>query len=619
MLLDMKTVLFNYVAVHLLTLVFIALLWYQNRRRYEGLSLWFLSHIFQALGLSLIMLRGLVPLYVSSVAANFLILVGAVFLLTGLERFVGKRRPQVHNYLLIVAVAASMSYFLFVQPDISIRSMIVSSAVLLVTGQGAWLTLRLADSSLRPITRPVGIVLLLYSLVGLMRLTALGLSPLPASGEYFAAPLGEVLVLMAYQILGVAMTFALVIMVGRRLHADVQSQENEIREWARRYDLVVAASGQTAYDYRMPEGDVVWSPSVETVFGYKPEEVNGPPRRWKVLLFPEDEAEILEHLNGTQDGADCLNAQYRLRHKNGSCVWIRDRSFTITNPDGTVERRLGMLEDITLWKLAEMERAELEGRTRQLQKTESLGRMAGAVAHHLNNNLQVVQGYLELAIDALGHDAVPMGELKSAFDATRHAAKLGGLMLTYLGQTTAEHKPVDLSKVCGEGIEFLSAGLPAGVVLESDLPVPGPAVTGNAQEIGQLLTNLVTNAWESMPERGGLIRVSVRTVFAGEIPAFPRFPVGWQHRKSAYARLEVADNGCGIGKQDIEDLFDPFFTTKFTGRGLGLAVAMGIVRSHGGVITVASRETNTGVDRGESASDQGSVFQVFFPLRTEED
>jgi CheY-like chemotaxis protein len=141
--------------------------------------------------------------------------------------------------------------------------------------------------------------------------------------------------------------------------------------------------------------------------------------------------------------------------------------------------------------------------------------------------------------------------------------------------------------------------------LESELPTPGPTLHGNANQLQQVLTNLVTNAWEAGRDTRCPIRLTVQTVAFADIPTANRFPVDYQPQNSAYACLAVADSGCGIADQDLEKLFDPFFSRKLIGRGLGLPVALGIVKAHGGVITV------------ESEPGRGSVFRVFIPLSTE--
>jgi CheY-like chemotaxis protein len=140
------------------------------------------------------------------------------------------------------------------------------------------------------------------------------------------------------------------------------------------------------------------------------------------------------------------------------------------------------------------------------------------------------------------------------------------------------------------------------VVLEAELTTPGPIINANANQVQQVLTNLVPNAFESGGTNRGAVRLSVKKVSAVEIPTRHRFPGNWQPQAQTYASLAVVDAGCGIADAHIDKLFDPFFSTKFTGRGMGLAVVLGIVRAHAGVITV------------ESEQFLGSAFRVFFPV-----
>ena len=258
--------------------------------------------------------------------------------------------------------------------------------------------------------------------------------------------------------------------------------------------------------------------------------------------------------------------------------------------------------DITDRKRAGAEKERLEAQNRQLQKAESLGRMAGAIAHNFNNQLAAVIMNLELLQQELPPNAGPGLDLSTALQSARKAATIGTQMLTYLGQTHARLEPLDFSEACRRSLPLLEAGIPHTVVLKTDLPAPGPVIQANANQIQQVLTSLLTNAWEASSRPGDGILVTVKLAPAAGIPAAHRFPVGWQPQDSAYACLEVADSGCGIAAEDIERIFDPFFTNKFTGRGMELAVVLGIVRGYGGGITV------------ESKPGQGSVFRVFLPV-----
>jgi CheY-like chemotaxis protein len=156
-----------------------------------------------------------------------------------------------------------------------------------------------------------------------------------------------------------------------------------------------------------------------------------------------------------------------------------------------------------------------------------------------------------------------------------------------------------------EGLSLLREAMPKNVVLETNLPSPGPVIRADANQIQQVLTNLLTNAREACGDGRQLIRLSVKTVSAAAISTARRFPIDYQTQETAYACLEVVDTGGGITTKDLEKLFDPFFSTKSSGRGLGLPVVLGIARSNNGVVTV------------ESEPGRGSVFRIFFPVSTE--
>ncbi len=261
--------------------------------------------------------------------------------------------------------------------------------------------------------------------------------------------------------------------------------------------------------------------------------------------------------------------------------------------------------DITERKSAEEQKAKLETLNRQLQKNDSLHRMAGAIAHHFNNQLGAVMGNLEMALEDLPQDAAPVENLTAAMQAALKAAEVSGLMLTYLGQTPGKHIPLDLANICRRNLPLLLAAAPKSLILKTECPIPGPTISANENQIQQILTNLVTNAWEAVGDHQGTVNLMIKTVSQTDIPATHRFPIDWQPQDSLYACMEITDTGAGIAKVDFDKLFDPFFSSKFTGRGLGLPVVLGNVKAHNGVVTV------------QSEMGQGTTFRVFIPVSTE--
>jgi signal transduction histidine kinase len=259
------------------------------------------------------------------------------------------------------------------------------------------------------------------------------------------------------------------------------------------------------------------------------------------------------------------------------------------------------LEDMAELRRAERENADLEKRNRQLQKAESLGRMAGAIAHHYNNQMQVVLGNLD-RLEAAGAGAETGACLAHAKVSTEQAAQMSRLMLLYLGQATPGQALLDLAALCRNHLPDLEGALPGPVRLRIASPASGPWVHANAEQILQALANLARNAWEAMAAPDGEIQISVGDAPAAAIPVRNRFPIDWRPQAPAYAWLEVRDNGAGIAPADLENLFDPFFSTKFAGRGLGLPVVLGIVQAHGGAVTVT-----TGLNAG-------STFRIHLPL-----
>lgn len=346
---------------------------------------------------------------------------------------------------------------------------------------------------------------------------------------------------------------------------------------------------------------VMVSPAARAIFGYERDE-QGLGRSVTDFIVPEDRPRALAQVAARRQGLSTAPAEYTALRADGSTFPVEVNSDFIRDPAGGVTGMVVIVRDITRRRHAEAERSRLEAQNRQLQKTESLGRMAAAIAHHFNNQLQAVLMGLEIAGAELPPHSAAGDALQTAAESARKAAEMSRLMLTYLGESVGCRTTLALAPLCASTLATLRPALPALLTVAPELPVAGPAVAADPQQIRTILTNLVTNAAEAVGAAAGVVRVGVTEVAAEAIPAAHRFPVEAQLAARAYAALEVADTGGGIAEGDLDKIFDPFFSRKFPGRGMGLAVVLGIVRALDGVITVESRPG------------YGSTFRVFLPL-----
>lgn len=338
------------------------------------------------------------------------------------------------------------------------------------------------------------------------------------------------------------------------------------------------------------------------MLGYEPQALLG--QSMAQFIAPKDlvshEQPMISHREGKAVRYECC-----FRHRNGSEVWVIVSATALQDASGNFAGSFAMLTDITLRRQEEQKRLMLEKHLQQMQKVDSLNRMAGAVAHHFNNQLQVVMGNLEIALMVLPSDAPAISSLKDAMQASCKAAEVSGHMLTYLGQTNDRHELLDLAMALSRHLPILQTAIPQNVQVIFDLVSPGPLIRGNANQLQQAVTNLVTNAWEAIGGGLGSIMIQLQGVSAEAVPEAGRFPLDWKPQTSEYACLSIQDTGCGISEQDCGRLFDPFYTTKFTGRGLGLPVVLGIMRAHAGAVGVTS------------TPEQGSTFRLFLPLASE--
>lgn len=265
---------------------------------------------------------------------------------------------------------------------------------------------------------------------------------------------------------------------------------------------------------------------------------------------------------------------------------------------------LFLAHDITDRKTAEVERQRVEQERQQARKLESLSVLAGGIAHDFNNILTSVLGNASLAIEEFPPDTPGRRYVAEIEQAAVRAAELCRQMLAYAGRARFTAEATFLNDLVESMAGLMRSGVSGRIAIDLALGAERAAVRADGAQIRQLIMNLVVNAAEAIGERDGRITVStgVRTCSPG---SFRNAILGAASAAGHYAWLSVKDTGCGMEDSVRARMFDPFFSTKFTGRGLGLATVLGIVRGHGGALEVASEPG------------RGTTITVYFPALAE--
>jgi signal transduction histidine kinase/ActR/RegA family two-component response regulator len=280
--------------------------------------------------------------------------------------------------------------------------------------------------------------------------------------------------------------------------------------------------------------------------------------------------------------------------------WFSARFVALTES----KQVLACVRDESARVRAEQERRKLEAQFQHAQKLESLGILAGGIAHDFNNLLTSILGFTELAKLELPPDSAAQSHLDDAVKSAQRAAELTHQMLAYSGKGRFVIQSLSLSAVVEDMARLLEVSISKKCVLQYHFTPNLPALEADTAQLRQVIMNLIINASEASGDRGGVIAISTGVmhcdrVYLSETKLDDNLPEG------LYVYLEVADTGCGMSKETLAKIFDPFFTTKFTGRGLGLAAVLGIVRGHHGAIKVCSE------------LGKGTSFKVLLPATTD--
>ncbi|MBW2004689.1 MAG: PAS domain S-box protein [Deltaproteobacteria bacterium] len=290
---------------------------------------------------------------------------------------------------------------------------------------------------------------------------------------------------------------------------------------------------------------------------------------------------------------------YEIIRKDGIKRVIELSSSLMRNGQNQPTGFHGIARDISERLQAEEEKKKLEAQLQQSQKMEAIGTLAGGIAHDFNNILSLIIGYTELTLNDLPEGSPARDNMNKLLTAGDRAKDLVKQILTFSRHTEQEQKPILIQPIAKEALKLLRSTLPTTIEIRQNISSAN-MVLADPTQIHQVIMNLCTNAYHAMNEKGGVLEVSLTDIeldsefTAKHLNTYP----------GPYLRLTVSDTGHGIEKKVIDRIFEPYYTTKGKsgGTGMGLAVVHGIVKSHGGVITVYSKP------------DKGSTFNVFLPI-----
>jgi PAS domain S-box-containing protein len=353
--LDMRTIILISVITYILCTLFIVQLWRQNRRRFAGMALWVFNFALQTAALTLIFLRGAIPDLISVVFANTLLFAGALAGYMGLERFVRKKGPQIHNYVLLVLYAGAFVYATFIHPDLQMRTLIVSVGLLIVSIQCLWLLWRRVELTMRPLTFGVGMVFGGYCVVSIVRIVEYFVGA-HTVGDFFHSGAFQALMLVSYQMLLILLTYSLVLMVNKRLLMEIGTQEEKFTKAFHSTPYAITLS-------RLSDGIMVdVNESFVTIMGYDRAEVLGKKTMdLHIWEREEDRAAVVEALTKT---GKVRGMELPFRNKSGDVV-TGLISAEIIRIDGE-KHMLASIGDITDRKKAEVTLRESEEKFRLL-------------------------------------------------------------------------------------------------------------------------------------------------------------------------------------------------------------------------------------------------------------
>jgi PAS domain S-box-containing protein len=381
--------------------------------------------------------------------------------------------------------------------------------------------------------------------------------------------------------------------MGNKISSQMTELQNAEKKYRSIFENAVEGIFQTT-----PEGQILHAnPAMARILGYdSAEELTGTVIDiGRLYAEPERREEFVRLM---KEGKNVSGFHVQLFRKDEDVVWVSLHARPVFDETGELLLMEGILEDITEHKRAETEHVKLEEQLRQSQRMEAVGLLAGGIAHDFNNLLTPILGYSELLIADFPLEDSRHQKLQQIKQAAERAKEMTHRLLAFSRKQIIELKAVDLGSIINHIEHMLRRTIREDITIEVGTSPSLSLVRADAGQIEQVLLNLSINAQDAMPQ-GGTLTIEAVDIDLDESYTSTHLEVV----PGEYVMLAVSDTGIGIDEESMGHVFDPFFTTKETGKGtgLGLSSVYGIVKQHGGSISVYSEKNH------------GSTFKIFLP------
>jgi PAS domain S-box-containing protein len=367
-----------------------------------------------------------------------------------------------------------------------------------------------------------------------------------------------------------------------------------------RFKFVARAVSDVVWDWNLSANTLWWNDGFLTTFGFVAGEIEPSVEAWTSRIHPDERSRVVDSIHRAIDaGTELWNAEYRFQRKDGSYAFVQDRGYILRTAAGKAVRMVGGMRDLT-------EQKKMEAQYLRALRMESIGTLAGGIAHDLNNVLTPIMMAIELLKLNLGNDPRRIKILDTIEVNSRRGADLVRQVLSFARGLYGQRVAIRLRPLINELKGIISETFPRNIRIVSDVPADLWPIAGDPTQIHQVLLNLAVNARDAMPHGGTLTlaaaNLTIDAQYAGTSQG-SKTGRGQEAKAGPHVLLQVTDTGVGIPPEVRERIFEPFFTTKELGHGtgIGLATVHTIVKSHGGFLNV------------ESEVGLGTTFKIFLP------